>query len=162
VVRDFGEAPGFALPSLALVVGRPHVLAVRLTGSGLGPGSDVAGLEGTATLDRFVGTLDVLRSFRHEGRLQPLVSAGLGVQDVQIRGTSAMPSLAAAHEGHRVSGLITAGGGVGFALGRRLSLLLEGDALFFRPTVTIKVGSTRAAYMDGVALFVHGGLLARF
>jgi hypothetical protein len=161
-VRDFGEVPGFALPSLALVVGRPHVLAVRLTASGLGPGVDVSGLEGTAALDRFLGTVDVLRFFQPDGRLQPLVAAGVGVQDVEIRGTSAMPSLAAGHAGHRLSGLVTAGGGLGFALARRLSLLLEGDALFFRPAVTVKVGSTTAAYMDGVALFVHGGLLARF
>lgn len=160
-VRDFGDAPAFAVPSLALAVGRPHVLAVRLTASGLGPGAEVSGLEGTAALDRFLATLDVLRLFRHDGKIQPLVAAGVGVQDVQIRGTSAMPSLAA-HAGHRVSGLITAGGGVGFALARRLSLLLEGDALFFRPAVTVKIGSTTAAYMDGVALFVHGGLLARF
>jgi hypothetical protein len=161
-VHDFGDAPTFAVPSLALAVGRPHVLAVRLTASGLGPGAEVSGLEGTAALDRFLATLDVLRLFRHDGRIQPLVAAGVGVQEVQIRGTSAMPSLAAAHAGQRVSGLITAGGGVGFALARRLSLLLEGDALFFRPAVTVKVGSTRAAYMDGLALFVHGGLLARF
>jgi hypothetical protein len=161
-VRDFGDAPGFAVPSVALALGRPHVLAVRLTASGLGPGADVSGLEGSAALDRFLGTLEVLRSFRRDGRIQPLLAAGVGVQDVEIRGTSAMPSLAAAHAGHRVSGLVTAGGGVGFALARRLSLLLEGDALFFRPSVTVKVGATTAAYMDGVALFIHGGLLARF
>lgn len=161
-VRDFGNAPAFAVPSIALSVGRPHVVAVRLTASGLGPGADVSGVEGTAALDRFLGTLDVLRSFRHEGRIQPLVAAGVGLQDVAIRGTSAMPSLAAAHAGHRVSGLVAAGGGVGLALARRLSLLLEADALFFRPAVTVKVGSTTAAYMDGVALFVHGGLVARF
>jgi hypothetical protein len=161
-VRDFGDAPGFALPSLALVVGRPHALAVRLTASGLGPGTEVSGLEGTAALDRFLATLDVVRLFRRESRIQPLAAVGVGLQEVQIRGTSAMPSLAAAHAGHRISGLLTAGGGVGFALTRRLSLLLEGDALFFRPAVTVKVGSSTAAYLDGVALFVHGGLLARF
>jgi hypothetical protein len=161
-LRDLGDAPGFAVPSIALVAGRPRVLAVRLTASGLGPGAEVSGSEGTAALDRFLATVDLLRSFRRDGRIQPLVAAGVGVQDLQIRGTSAMPSLAAAHEGHRVSGLITAGGGVGVALARRLSLLLEADALLFRPAVTVKIGSTTAAHMDGLALFVHGGLLARF
>ena len=57
---------------------------------------------------------------------------------------------------------MTAGGGVAVVFARRLSLVLEADALLFRPSVTVKVGSSTAAYMDGLALFVHGGLLARF
>jgi hypothetical protein len=162
MVRDFGDAPSFFLPRVALLVGRPQVFAVRLTASGLGPGSQVSGLEGTAQLDRFMGTLEAVRSFRSGRMLQPLVTAGLGVQDVRIRGTSAMPSLAAGHAGHKASGLITAGGGLAVVFARRLSLVLEADALLFRPSVTVKIGSSTAASMDGVALFVHGGLLARF
>jgi hypothetical protein len=162
MVRDFGDAPSFFLPRVALLVGRPQVFAVRLTASGLGPGSQVSGLEGTAQLDRFMGTLEAVRSFRSGRMLQPLVTAGLGVQDVRIRGTSAMPSLAAGHDGHKASGLITAGGGLAVVFARRLSLVLEADALLFRPSVTVKIGSSTAASMEGVALFVHGGLLARF
>ncbi len=162
VVRDFGDAPSFFVPRIAVLVGRPQVFAVRLAASGLGPGAQVSGLEGTAQLDRFVGTLDAVRSFRGDRMIQPLVTAGVGVQDVHIRGTSAMPSVAAGHTGQRVSGLVTAGGGVGFAFARRLSFVLEGDALFFWPSVTVKVGSSMAAFMDGVAIFIQGGLLARF
>ena len=162
VVRDFGDAPSFFIPRIAVLVGRPQVLAVRLAASGLGPGAQVSGLEGTAQLDRFMGTLDAVRSFRSDRMIQPQVTVGVGVQDVRIRGTSAMPSVAAGHDGQRVSGLVTAGGGVGFVFARRLSAVLEGEALFFRPTVTVKIGSSTAAYMDGVALFIHGGLLARF
>ena len=138
VVRDFGDAPSFFVPRIAVLVGRPQVFAVRLAASGLGPGAQVSGLEGTAQLDRFVGSLDAVRSFRSDWRIQPLVTAGVGVQDVRIRGTSAMPSVAAGHDGQRVTGFVVAGGGVGFVLARRLSLLLEGDALFFRPSVTVK------------------------
>ena len=162
VVRDFGDAPSFFIPRVAVLVGRPQVLAVRLAASGLGPGAQVSGLEGTAQLDRFVGTLEAVRSFRSDRAIQPQVTAGVGVQEVRIRGTSAMPSVAAGHDGQRVSGVVTAGGGVGFVFARRLSAVLEGDALFFRPAVTVKIGSSTAAYMDGVALFIHGGLLARF
>jgi hypothetical protein len=162
VTRDFGDAPSFFLPGIALLVGRPQVFAVRLAANGLGPGAHVSGLEGTAQLDRFVGTLDAVRSFRSDRMIQPLVTAGIGVQDVRIRGTSVMPSLAAGHAGHRVSGLVTAGGGLAVVFARRLSLVLEADALLFRPSVTVKIGSSTAADMDGVALFIHGGLLARF
>jgi hypothetical protein len=162
VMSDAGSAPTFAVPSLAVAVGRPPVWAVRLTASGLGPSSHVAGLEGTAALDRFVATLDLLRSFRRNARIQPLLAAGVGVQDLGIQGSSAMPTLAAAHQGHRVSGLVSLGAGVGVALARRLSVVLEGDALLFTPAVTVNVGSTRAAYLNGVAAFFHGGLLATF
>jgi hypothetical protein len=162
VIDDLSGTPSFAVPRLAVLVGRPRVLALRLAASGLGPGGQVSGLEGTAQLDRFVGTLDAVRSFRNDRRIQPMVSAGIGVQEVRIRGTSAMPSLAAGHDGQRVSGLLTAGAGLGFALARRLSFVLEGDALYFRPSVTVKIGSSTVATMDGVALFIHGGLLARF
>jgi hypothetical protein len=161
-VRDFGDAPTFFLPRVAVLVGRPQVLAVRLAASGLGPGAQVSGLEGSARLDRFVGTVDAVRSFRSDRLLQPLVTAGIGVQDVRIRGTSAMPALAAAHEGQRLSALVTVGGGLAVAFARRLSLLLEGDALLFRPAVTVEVGSATVAYMDGLAIFIHGGLIARF
>jgi len=162
VVRDFGDAPTFFLPRIGLQVGRPQLFAVRLAASGLGPGAQVSDLEGTARLDRFIGTLDVVRLFRSDRMIQPLVTAGIGVQDVRIRGTSAMPTLAAAHDGQRVSGLMMAGAGVAVMFARRLSFVLEGDALFFRPSVTVKVGSSTAAYMDGLALFIHGGALARF
>jgi hypothetical protein len=162
VVSDLGDAPSFFAPRIAVLVGRPALLALRLAASGLGPGAEVEGLEGTAQLDRFVGTVDLVRSFRNDHLVQPVVAAGLGVQDVRIRGISAMPSLVAGHDGHRVSGLLTAGGGFAVTLGRRLAVVLEADALLFRPSVTIDIGSSRGAYMDGVALFIHGGLLARF
>ena len=162
LVRDFGDAPSFFLPRIAFLLGWPQAFAVRLAASGFGSGAQVSGLEGTAQLDRFVGTLDAVWSFRTARMIQPLVTAGLGVQDVRIRGNSAMPSVAAGHDGHRASGLLTAGGGVAMVFARRLSLVLEADALVFRPSVTIKVGSSTAAYMDGLALFVHGGLLAHF
>jgi hypothetical protein len=162
MVRDFGDAPSFFLPRVALLVGRPQGFAVRLAASGFGSGAEVSGLEGTAQLDRFLGTLDAIWSFRSARMIQPLVTAGLGVQDVRIRGNSAMPTVVAGHDGHRASGLMTAGGGVAVVFARRLSFVLEADGLLFRPSVTVKVGSSTAAYMDGLALFVHGGLLARF
>ena len=161
-VRDFGDAPSFFVPRIAVLVGPSPVLALRLAASGLGPGVEVKRMEGTAQLDRFLGTLDLVRSFRGDRMIQPVVAAGVGVQDVRIRGTSAMPSLAAGHEGQRLSGLITAGGGLAATVGRRLSLVVEADALLFRPSLTVKIGSARGAYLDGVALFIHGGLLARF
>jgi hypothetical protein len=35
------------------------------------------------------------------------------------------------------------------------------EAFLFQPSVTVQVGSAAGAYLDGAALFVHGGLLAR-
>ncbi|HVV50667.1 MAG TPA: hypothetical protein VHO06_13460, partial [Polyangia bacterium] len=94
--------------------------------------------------------------------LQPLVAAGVGWQDVRARGSSAMPTLAAAHEAQAFSGLLAAGGGVAVALAARLSAVVEVEALLFQPPVTVRVGAMEAAHLDGAALYAHGGLLARF
>lgn len=159
-IHDFGDAPIFVLPRIAISVGRPSAIGVRLAVSGLGPGAEVTRTEGVAQLDRFVMTLALVRFFRPGRTIQPLLAAGGGWQDVRVKGLSAMPALD--HEGQVISGLLTASGGLAFALAARLSVVVEVEALLSWPSVTVDVGSSRAAYLDGVALFAHGGLLARF
>lgn len=161
-LHDFGGAPTFAVPRLALWVGRPERLALRLAASGLGPGARVSSMEGSAALDPFLATLDAVRWFGGDRRLQLLVTAGVGVRDLRIRGTSAMPTLTAAHDGQKVAGLITAGAGAGLALARRIALVVEGDLLLFQPALSVDIGRSTPAHMNGVTLFFHGGLLARF
>ena len=162
VVADIGDSPAFVLPRLAVTLGRPSAFGVRLAVSGLGPGAQVAEPQGSAALDRLLMTLELIRFFRTERRLQPFAAAGAGWQDVRARGTSAMPALAAGHTGQAFSALFAAGGGVTFALATRLALVAEVEALLFRPSVTVQVASAEAAHLDGFSLFVHGGVLARF
>lgn len=107
-------------------------------------------------------TVELVRFFRPGRVVQPLLSVGLGWQDVRARGTSAMPSLAPAHEGQVFSGLVSASGGLAFELATRLLAIVEVETLLFRPPVTVRIGSSQAANLDGAALLVHGGLLARF
>ena len=159
-LQDFGDAPLFVLPRLAVSVGRPSALGVRLTASGLVPGADVTRTDGVAQMNRFVMTLEIVRFFRAGRTHQPLLAAGAGWQDVRVKGISA--DVARDHEGQAFSALVTASGGVAFALAARLSIVLEVEALLFSPSVTVQVGSSRAAYLDGAAIFGHGGLLARF
>ena len=159
-LQDFGDAPSFVLPRLAVSVGRPSALGVRLAVSGLGPAADVTQTDGVAQMNRFVMTLELVRFFWPGRTIQPLLAAGAGWQDVRAKGISADASRD--HEGQVISGLITASGGAAFALAARLSIVLEVEALLFWPSVTVQVGSSRAAYLDGATLFAHGGLLARF
>ena len=161
-VADFGDSPALVLPRLAVTLGRPSMFGVRLAVSGLGPGAQVTRPEGSAELDRLVMTLELIRFFRSERRLQPFVAAGLGWQEVRARGTSAMPALAAGHTADAFTALVAGGGGVALALAARLSLVLEVEALVFRPSVTVQIASADAAHLDGVSLFIHGGVLARF
>jgi len=77
-------------------------------------------------------------------------------------GTSATPSVAQAHDGEVVSGVITAGGGVTFGLDARLSVVAEAEALFFWPSVAIQIGNSEVAHVGSATLFAHAGLLARF
>jgi hypothetical protein len=107
-------------------------------------------------------TLAVMRSFRSEKRVQPMVSVGAGWQNVRVKGTSAMPMVAAGHEGHTNAAVLTAGGGVAFAVAARLSLFVEAEALLYSPSLTVKVASSQSARIAGAALFAHGGLLAHF
>jgi len=161
-VKDFGDSPAFVLPRLAITLGRPSALGLRFAMSGLGPGAQVANPQGSAALDRFIMTLQLIRFFRPDQRLQPFAAAGAGWQDVRARGTSAMPALAAGHTVQAFSALFVAGGGLAFALAARLSLVAELEAFFFTPPVTVQIGSADGARLDGLSLFVHGGLLARF
>ena len=160
VIQDFGDSPAFVLPRVAVWWDRPSAFDVRLTVSGLGPGAEVTRPQGAAQIDRLVMTLELVRFFRSGRALQPLLSVGAGWQDVRARGTSAMPSLD--HEGQVFSGLVSASGGLTFALAGQLFALVEAEALLFRPSVSVQVGSSDAAHLDGAALFAHGGLLARF
>jgi hypothetical protein len=161
-MQDLGDSPVFWLPRLAVSLDRPSGFGGRLAVSGLGPGAQVTGLEGVARLDRFVATLELVRSFRAGRIVQPLLAAGAGAQDIRVRGTSAMPVLAHAHAGQSFTALVTASGGAMVALGARLWAIVEVQALLFYPSVAVEVGSAEAARLDGVTLFVHGGALARF
>jgi len=159
-LQDFGDAPIFVVPRLAVAVGRPSALGIRLAVSGLGPSSDVTRTEGVAQMGRFVMTLELVRFFRTGRLVQPVVAVGAGWQDVRVKGVSA--DAAKDHQGQVFSALVTASGGLAFALAARLSFVVEVEALLFWPSVTVEVGSSQAARLDGAAVFAHGGLLARF
>jgi hypothetical protein len=162
VIQDFGAGPAFVVPRIAVSLGRPSAIGLRLAASGLGPGADVTRSEGVAQIDRLLMTLELIRLFRPGHIIQPTVAVGAGLQDVRVHGISAMPDLAQGHEGEVVSGVVAASAGLAFVLAARLSVVVEVEALFFRPSVTVEVGSSQAAYLDGAALFAHGGVLARF
>jgi hypothetical protein len=162
VLSDLGDSPTMVLPRVAVSLGRPSAIGLRLTASGLGPGAEVSRPEGSAQIDRFVMTLELVRFFRPGRIVQPLLAVGAGWQDVRARGTSAMPALAPAHEGQAFAGLLSGSGGLTFALASRLFAVVEAQAILFRPSVTVQVGSSQAAHLDGAALCAHGGLLARF
>lgn len=161
VLDDLGGAPALLIPRLAVTVGRPSTVAVRLALGGLGPGAEVARPDGVAEIDRVLVTVSAVHFFRSGGRVQPLLTLGAGWQDVQASGISTMPLLTG-HELHALTALGTASGGLAFAFGGRFAAIAELELLVFRPAITVNVGPTEAAHLDGVTLFAHGGLLARF
>jgi hypothetical protein len=162
VIQDFGSGPAFVVPHIAVSLGRPAATGIRLAATGLGPGADVTRSEGSARVDRLVMTLGLVRFFRPGRTVQPTLAIGGGFQDVRVRGTSAMPQLAQAHDGHVFSAVVAASGGVAFLLATRLSVILQLETLIFQPSVAVRVGSSEAAHLDGAAVFAHGGVLARF
>lgn len=161
-IQDLGGSPAFILPRLAVTLGRPSSVGLRLAANGLGPGAQVTRPEGSAEIDRFIMTLEVTWCLRAGRLVEPMLEAGAGWQEISAQGTSAMPSVAPAHDARTFTGLVAAGGGLSFSLASRLKAVVEAEALLFRPAVTVEVGSSQAAHLNGATLFVHGGLLARF
>jgi hypothetical protein len=162
VFSDVGDSPTTVLPRVAVSLGRPSAIGLRLTASGLGPSAQVSRPDGSAEIDRLVMTVELIRFFRPGRVVQPLLAVGAGWQDVRAHGQSAMPALGAAHDGQAFAGLLSGSGGLTFALASRLFAVVEAQAILFRPSVTVQIGSAQAARLDGVALGAHGGILARF
>jgi hypothetical protein len=162
VLQDLGDAPAVVVPRLAVSVGRPRAFGVRLAAAGLGPGADVARPEGVAHLDRSFMTLEIVRSFRIGRSIEPSLGLGGSLAYAHVHGVSAMPSLAQAHDNHALSGGVAASAGLAFVFAAPLALAAEVQALLTRPSVTVQIGSGQAARLDGAAIVVNGGLLARF
>lgn len=163
LAQDLGGAPASLAPRLAVTIGRPSALALRLAASGFGPTKEVSAAEGFAQLDRMLVTLQVVHFFRAQRRLQPFAALGGGLQEVHVHGISANSALGSAHDGRVFWAVGTAGGGLAVAVATGLLLVVEGAATFYRPTVDVQVGTDRSvASFDGEGFFGHLGILARF
>ena len=159
--HDFGSVRSSWAPALGLSYGRPDRLELRLSAVGLGPGTDVTLADGTgARLQRQLLSLGGLRRFRVDRRVQFLLSAAGGFHHLAADGTGAPADRQ--HSRSSFSALLSAGVGGVLALGPRLALTAEAEALFLWPTATVQVGTVDAARLHQPALFAHGGLLATF
>lgn len=163
LIQDTGGGPATVAPRIALSIGRPSVLGLRLTASGFGPPSEIDASEGSAQVDRIRMTLELVRFFRSGRRLQPFATLGGGWQELRVHGSSVMPTLGAAHDGHAFSGVAVAGGGLALSLASGLFVVLEAQGALYWPDLTVQIGSAMsAAQFGGQGLMAHGGILARF
>jgi hypothetical protein len=163
VTKDRGGAPALMAPRIAVSIGRPANLAVRLTASGLGPPVEVSAPGGTAQVDRLRMTVEAVRFFRSRRRVQPFVTLGGGWQEIRVHGTSVMPMLAPGRDGQSFCGLVAAGGGVALSFASGLYVVLEAQGTLYWPDVAVQIAqTTSAARFAGQGLLTHGGILARF
>jgi hypothetical protein len=160
LINDFGGAPSTWAPQIALSYGRPAGVGVRLFASGLGPGAGVSASMGSARFARTIVTLGLIRSFRAERIVQPLLGVAAGINYLAAHGTSS--TAAADYDRHAWSALGMASVGLGFALGPRLAILTEVDVLMTWPAHDVLVGTEVVATFDRPSLFAHAGLLATF
>ena len=160
-LRDFGDAPATWAPQIALSYGQPASIGVRLFASGLGPGAS-ASVEnmGSTRFARTIVTLGLVRSFRAERIVQPLIGIAAGINYLTAHGTSS--TLNADYDRNALSTLGMASVGVAFALIPRLAILAEADALMSWPVRDVLVGTDIVATFDRPSLFAHAGLLATF
>ncbi len=160
-LQDFGDAPIFVLPRLTVSVGPP-------LGDGRAPGREWS---------RPPGRCHAYGRRRPDESLRDDVGAGSPL-------SSGSDAPAAVGRRCRLAGCRgerdQRGGRLGtmrgrlsrgcsrravvwsLALSTRFSVVVELEALLYWPSLTVDVGSSQAAHLDGAALFAHGGLLARF
>jgi len=158
-ITDFGEAPGFWSPRIAVSWGRPDGLGVRLTASGFGPGADVSSNMGSAHIGRAILTLGLVRSARSDRTVQPTFGVAAGAQYLAVHGTSP-PELG--HDPSALSALAMASLGIAVALGPRLAAVAEADGMMVWPPAKVRIGDVDVATFDRPSLFTHLGLRATF
>ena len=162
VMKDVGGSRATVAPRVAVTLGRPSRIGLRLGASGLGPTSEVTAAEGSARIDRLVLTLQLVHFFRARRRVQPFVALGAGWQELRVQGSSNDPMLGQSHDGQSAALLALGGGGVAVGFAPGLYVVFEAEATLYRPDVTVVIGSTTAAHFGGEGLLAHGGVLARF
>ena len=166
LLTDLGDIPSTWAPQIAVSYGRPAGIGVRLFASGLGPGATLSANMGTnmgsVRLERALVTLGLVRTFRSDRIVQPLIGIAAGVHRLSGHGTSSDPPTRPLYEGDVYSAVATASVGVGFALGPRVALLVGADVLMTWPAVAIHVDEADVATLDLPSLFTHAGLLATF
>jgi len=160
LLNDFGDAPMTWAPQIALSYGRPAGIGLRLFASGFGPSTSVSASMGSARFERTIATLGLVRSFRAERIVQPLIGIAGGINYLVAHGNSS--TAGADYDRAAVTGLGMASVGVGFALTTRLAILAEADVLMTWPVREVVVGYDTVATFDRPSLFAHAGLLATF
>jgi hypothetical protein len=156
---ELGDAPGFWAPQIAASWGRPDRIGARLTASGFGPSAEVSSELGSARVTRGLLSLGLVRWWRADHVVQPMVGIGAGVQYVAAHGTS--PSWLA-RDPSAFSALATVTAGVAVALSPRFAAVAAADVALFWPATTVRIGDAGAAAFDRPSLFTHLGLRATF
>jgi hypothetical protein len=160
VWQSISDIPATLAPVVAITFGRANVLGVRVTASGLGTALDVSATGGSARIERSMASVGLVRLFRPEHVVQPIVSVAAGIHYLVARGNSMTPF--DPFDRSAISALASASGGVAVALGPRLSLTAELDVMMQWPSDVIRINVTDAVTFDRPTLLVHAGLLANF
>jgi hypothetical protein len=157
----FDSVPASWAPEIALTYGRVDGIGARVTLAGLGPGASLSAADGTgARLDRAMLTLGLVRLFRADRRVQPMLSAAAGVHHLGVQGTGA--PAAREHDGSAFSALISAGGGLAVALGSHMALTAEAEGMMTWPPVVVRTDDMDLAHLNRPSIFAHAGMLATF
>jgi hypothetical protein len=156
---ELGDAPALWAPQLAASWGRPDGIGARVTASGFGPGADVSSDMGSVHVGRAVVTLGLVRSFRSERTVQPLLGVAAGAQRLAVHGTSP-PELARDASAFSALGMVSVGMAVAF--GPRVAAVVEADATVVWPSSKVRIAGSDVAIFDGLSLFTHLGLRAMF
>jgi hypothetical protein len=161
LITNFGNAPSSWAPQLTGSYRATEGLGVRLSASGLGPGADVSSDMGSARIEQWMTTLGLVKSFRTDRIVQPMIGLAAGVHHLSGHGMAAS-SAQPTHDRDVFSALATASVGVALALSPRVSVVAEADLLMTWPAVNLEVDGAIVATFDRPSLFSHAGLLATF
>jgi hypothetical protein len=161
MITNLGDAPSSWAPQITASYRATDSVAARLSASGLGPGADVSSVMGSARFEQALVTLGLVKSFRTDRIVQPMIGLAAGVHRLSAHGAVAS-SAQTAHDRDAFSALATASVGVALALSPRVAVVAEADLLMTWPAVDVRVDSAIVATYDRPSLFSHAGLLATF
>ncbi len=161
VIAPIENAPLFFAPTAGVSATNRRGTGLRLWVTGLGPGAEVSRPNGTAArLQRAAGTLGAVQILRPDAAVQPMLSLGVGLQYLRVRGIGATPA-SRLHDLDSWTVIAGVGAGLAFVLGPHVALTAEVEALLALPEEVVRVNGADIATFRRPSLFVHGGVLAR-
>ena len=161
LLRDLGLSSSHWMASLHAEVRASSRLAVHARFAGLGPSTTVAAPDGSATMDRQIGSLGGAWYLWTGTRADLHVTAAIGAEHVSARGTASDPTRGA-HEGSAWSPLVLSGLGATVHGGPHVAAWARLDGAWAWSPLQFRIGSALTDPLSRPAILGDLGVQVTF